>query len=650
MTCNPSLKPVLAALVLASAAAALAQSSAAVSMPDSLIAEGIPPIPQAIVDSVGRYTEFRAASFQDWNPRHRAMLILTRFGDTAQVHMVSMPGGARRQMTFFPDSIGEASFGPSQTESFVFSKSSGGNEQDQFYRYDLATGESTLLTDGKSRNTDLLWSTDGKKILYLSSRRNGEDSDVYMVDPSDPKSDREVIQLKGGGWGNLDWSEDDSQALLMNYVSVTESHLFILDLKSGKLRPLTPEKEEVAYGGALFSKDGRSVYFTSDRDSEFSLLRKMDLATGAVKVLTSQIPWDVESFQLSRNGRQIAFLVNENGMSSMYLLDTRTDRFRKVAGIPIGQVSGLAWHNDDRDLGFTLSSATSASDAYSLDVRTGKLTRWTQSETGGLNTEAFSPPHLIKWKSFDGREITGWMYLPPAKFTGPRPVMMDIHGGPEGQFRPTFMGRYNYYLNELGIAVIEPNVRGSTGYGKSFTKLDNGILRADSYRDIETLLDWIGTQPELDAKRVMVTGGSYGGHMTFAISYLYANRIACSLPIVGISNIVSFLENTSAYRRDLRRAEYGDERDPKVREVLLRIAPINHAKEITKPIFVVQGANDPRVPLSEATGFRDAIRGLNPNVWSLIGKDEGHGFAKKKNRDFQMYATVLFMRKFLLGQ
>jgi dipeptidyl aminopeptidase/acylaminoacyl peptidase len=311
-------------------------------------------------------------------------------------------------------------------------------------------------------------------------------------------------------------------------------------------------------------------------------------------------------------------------------------------------VERVHWRPHSHELGFNLMSARSPSDVYSLDTETGKLERWTFSETGGLNPNQFSEPELIHWKSWDGRMISGFLYRPPAKFSGPRPVMILIHGGPEGQFRPDFGGTDNYFLNELGMSLIYPNVRGSTGYGKTFLALDNGMLREGSYKDIDSLFDWIGQQPALDAKRLLVMGGSYGGFMTLAVATNYNDRICCSVDIVGPSNLVTFLEHTSGYRKDLRRVEYGDERDPKMRAYLESIAPANKAQNITKPLFVIAGQNDPRVPASESQQMAEAVRKNKTPVWFLMAKDEGHGFHKKKNRDFQLFATVMFIKEYLL--
>ena len=321
---------------------------------------------------------------------------------------------------------------------------------------------------------------------------------------------------------------------------------------------------------------------------------------------------------------------------------------KSVANLPKGLVERIHWRRHSHELGFDIDWARSPADVYSLDTDTGKLERWTFSETGGLNTSSFSDPEIIHWKSWDGKSISGFLYRPAAKFSGPRPTIIWIHGGPEGQFRPDFQGTENYYLNELGVALIFPNVRGSTGYGKTFLAIDNGLLREGSYKDINSLFDWIGQQPALDSKHVLITGGSYGGFMTLAVATNYNDRICCSVDIVGPSNLVTFLEHTSGYRQDLRRVEYGDERDPKTRAYLESIAPANKAQNITKPLFIIAGKNDPRVPASESEQMAEVVRKNKTPVWFLLAKDEGHGFRKKKNRDFQFYATVMFVKEYLL--
>jgi dipeptidyl aminopeptidase/acylaminoacyl peptidase len=616
---------------------------------DNLVIEGVPPIPLSLVDAVGRYTDFRGAAFQSWHPTRHEMLIATRFGNATQAHLVKFPGGARTQMTFFPDRVSGAQFDPKSGNSFIFSKDVGGDEFFQIYRYDFADGKITLLTDGKSRNTGPVWSNGGDAIAYGSTRRTGNDVDLYVVNPQDPKSDHRVAELAGGGWVVADWSPDDRFLLLIEEISINETYLWMVDAATGAKTPLTPRgKEQVAYGNAAFSRDGKSVYVTSDRGSEFQRLAIMDLPTKKLDFLTPDTA-DVDAFDLSHDGRFLAYLTNEKGASVIHVFDTATRLERPGPKLPLGVVAGLRWHRDGSALGLTMARARANADAYVWDMKTGQLDRWTTSELGGLNADTFSEPELVTWKSFDGRDVTGFLYKPdPKKFPGKRPLSIDIHGGPEGQARPDFLGTQNYLLNELGVAIIFPNIRGSSGFGKTYLEADNGVLREGAYKDIGALFDWLATRPDIDADRVMVDGGSYGGHMTLVVAYMYSDRIRCAVDIVGPSNLVTFLQNTSGYRRDLRRVEYGDERDPQVRAFLERTAPMNNAEKIKKPLFVIQGFNDPRVPRTESEQMVAKIRQLGTPVWYLMAKDEGHGFAKKSNRDYQFYATVEFMKEFLL--
>jgi len=425
--------------------------------------------------------------------------------------------------------------------------------------------------------------------------------------------------------------------------------MFLVDTMTAERKPLTPQKAGVSYRHARFDQHGR-IFLITNQDSDFEQLAMLDPDTNRLTILKPGLRWDVTSFDLQRDGRYIAYIVNENGSDTLHLLDTVTREERPLPKLPYGTIGDLRWHPGGQinEIGFTIASARTPSDVYSINTLTGKLERWTYSETGGLDASQFSEPELIEWKSFDGLTISGFLYRPPKRFAGPRPVIVNIHGGPEGQFQPGYLGATNYLLNELGTAIIFPNVRGSTGYGKTFLNLDNGRKREDSVKDIGALLDWIATRSDLDAKRVMVTGGSYGGYMTLASMTHFNDRFRCAVDVVGISNWITFLEHTEAYRRDLRRVEYGDERDPEMHAFLESISPIAHVGNITKPMFIVAGRNDPRVPYTEGQQMTAAIRAHGVPVWYLLAADEGHGFTKKGNRDFQFAATVMFIKKYLM--
>lgn len=643
-------RPLLLAASLLLATTAAHAQSATIPVRDNLTVEGIPPLPTSLVGLVRAYTEARGAGLADWHPQRREMLITTRFGNSNQFHYVKFPGGDRKQLTFFEEPVGGASFEPKQGRYFLFTKDVGGNEFAQLYRFDVATGRTTLLTDGKrSQNGGMVWSRSKDRIAYASTARNGKDRDIRVMDPLDPATDKVVAENEGGGWGVSDWSPDDQQLVLTEGLSVNESRIHLLDLRTGVRTRLLPKADErTTYRAVAFTADGKGLYLLSNSGSEFNRLCLYELASGKLKTLTADIPWDVSGTEMSDDGAYLAFTTNENGASKAYILTTATGRYEPVRGLPLGQVGGLRWTRDGNTLGLTMASHASTSDVYAYERGTGKLTRWTESELGGMDGSALQAPELITWPSFDKLPISGYLYRPPARFTGKRPVVINIHGGPEGQFTPGFLGRNNYLLNEMGVALIFPNVRGSSGYGKTFLDLDNGYLRENSVKDIGALLDWIAKQPDLDADRVMVTGGSYGGYMTLACAFHYSDRIRCALDVVGISHFTTFLRNTEDYRRDLRRVEYGDERDPRMAAFQDSIAPLNHTDRIKKPLFIVQGGNDPRVPASEAIQMKDRIKQGGGTVWFLMANDEGHGFRKKDNTDFQFYATIAFMREYLL--
>jgi dipeptidyl aminopeptidase/acylaminoacyl peptidase len=623
---------------------------------DNLVTDGIPAIPAALVTQVKPYTEYRPKNFSSWHPVKREMLITTRAGNSNQIHLLDAPMAKAKQLTSYAEPISGAAYQPTQGHYFVFAKDTGGNEVHQFYRSDVSGAKATLLTDERLRNEGASWSHQGDRFVHtaIETDKNRQQTSVVMqvrvVNPDDASKNKTIATLPGGGWGSFAWSPDDTMLAMVEYISINESHLWLLDIATGEKKRVTQNgaNETVSYQGAEFSADGKTLYTTSDANSEFLRLTAINLVDKTQSVLTPDTNWNVESFSLSRDGKYLAYGVNENGVSKLIVLYTPNNKVIARPVLPQGTLYGLQWHRNLPELAFSLSSARSPADIYSLDVVADKLTRWTSSAGEGRDTSDFVEPELVKWKSFDGREISGFLYRAPKKFGDKRPLVINIHGGPEGQYRPGFLARNNYSMNEMGVHMLFPNVRGSSGYGKTFLKLDNGKLREDSVKDIGALFDWVGAQADIDASRVLVTGGSYGGYMSLAVATLYPEKIAASIDVVGISNFVTFLERTESYRRDLRRVEYGDERDPDMRAHLQKISPLNRADKITKPLFVVQGKNDPRVPFTEAEQIVATLKKSNTPVWYLLANDEGHGFAKKSNADFQFYSTIQFMQQFIV--
>ncbi len=617
---------------------------------ENLITENIADIPKDLAVQVKKYSEARGASLAEVHPVKNDIIIATRFGSTSQLHRVSQPMGARKQITFFDEPVGGGSFEPTKGDYLIYSKDTGGNEFGQLYKLDLKTLESTLLTDGgRSQNGGVTWKEDGSGFFFTSTKRNGGDRDVYYMNPNDPKSVKLILQVKGGGWGIQDISKDGKKLLIGEGISANESHIWLLDTETGKLTEVTNRTDKsIVQTNSSFSNKADEIWFVTDRDNEFQRLAILNLTTKKITYHTTAIPWNVEGYSLSEDKTKIAFTTNEGGLNKLYIMNSATKAYTEVKNIPVGLIGGVSFTKDGKSLFFTQSTADSSADVYKLTLKTNAIERWTESELGEMQKEDMSTPKLIDWQSFDNLKISGFYYPASSKFTGKRPVIINIHGGPEGQSMASFLGSNNYYTNEMGVAVINPNVRGSSGFGKTYIASDNWYLRENSVKDIGALLDWIALQPELDKDRIMIMGGSYGGYMTLATAFHYADKIKCSVDIVGISNFNTFLKNTEEYRRDLRRVEYGDERDPKMHAFLDKISPLNNTDKIKKPMFIIQGTNDPRVPVTEATQMRDKLKAQGNTVWYLEAKDEGHGFRKKANVDFQRLAVIRFMEEFLI--
>ncbi len=635
-----------------------------VTPPAALGLDNVPAISQSVATEVSKYTEFKPTGFSGWHPTRMEMLVSRRHKNTTQVYRLPSPGAALELLTDYPEPVRSASYQPTKGDYFLFGKDSGGNEvfrlYKQFVTKNAASQSAAAISPDDKRIQSLAWSSRGDRVVYTTvpvNRKGSNDtvqSEVHIASPNgNPGKDLVIASLPGGGWGEFTWSPDDKHLALLEEVSANESYIWLMDVATGTKRRITEKDgaEQVAYGGVEFSRDSKGIYTVTDRGSEFQRLTYIDLKTNKQTTLTKDIPWDVDAFDLSHDGKLIAFVSNEDGTGKLHLMGTADGKALTTPTLPLGTLESVRWHRDSTNLAITVASAKGPADVYSFNVKTGKLTRWTTTEAVGADPSTFVEPDLVRWKSFDDRTISGFVYrAPAAKFAGKRPVLINIHGGPEGQFRPGFMSRNNYFTSEMGITVLYPNVRGSAGYGKSFLKLDDGRLREDSVKDIGALFDWIATQPDMDASRIMVSGGSYGGYMSLAIATLYSDRIAASIDVVGISNFVTFLENTESYRRDLRRVEYGDERDPEMRKFLETISPLNRAAQIKKPLFVVQGKNDPRVPYTEAEQIVATLKKGGTPVWYMVAADEGHGFAKKANSDYQFYATIEFMRRYLLDK
>jgi dipeptidyl aminopeptidase/acylaminoacyl peptidase len=502
----------------------------------------------------------------------------------------------------------------------------------------------------------VLLKEDGRHVAFANTARNKKDNDIYVMDLTADQAPRRVTDSEGH-WEPRAFSPDGKKLALLHYVSSIEAEAWLLDIASGRTDRIAAPASTVYDQPVAFTPDGSAIYLLTDRFDEVRELVRVDLGDkGDIERLTADIPWDVEAADVAPDGT-LAFVVNEGGISKLHL--RRGGESLKIpsgdAGLPSGIIGGIDFDGDGRRLALTVSGTRSPGDVFVVKVpgpdAEAAVTQWTASEAGGLDTSQFVLPELVEVPTFD--EVDGAKRRVPAfvfraEGEGPRPVILYIHGGPESQWRPGFNSLVQHWVKDLGITVIAPNVRGSSGYGKTYLALDNGELREDSVKDIGAILDWVATQKDLDPSRVGVFGGSYGGYMVLAALARYPERLQAGAEIVGISNFVTFLERTQEYRRDLRRAEYGDERDPKMRAHLQSISPTELVGEIRDPLYVAQGANDPRVPVEESNQIAAAVAKAGKPVWYLLAKDEGHGFAKRKNRDYYIESLTAFWEKHLI--
>jgi dipeptidyl aminopeptidase/acylaminoacyl peptidase len=617
----------------------------------NLTFDNIPEAPADLAEKLDGYLNARQATPLGWSPQGQ-LLIATRFGDVDQLHLVDQAGGARRQLTFLHEPIAEAAFSPDPARNaYVYLKDVGGNENTQLYYQRLGEPAAKLLTDGKSMNGAPRWSNSGREVAFFSTARDGRSYDIDIVDPETGTLPHLALagDSSGAAWSVLDWSPDDSKLLVLKAVSSDEGYLYVVDLSSGQKRKVDPAAAKVGIAGAKFTRDGQGVYFISDRDGEFARLRYMNLYTNEKTVISGHIPWDIEELAISRDGHYLAYVSNEAGAGKLNLLDLRTHQDLTPPRLRVpGVIGSLSFDAEGTRLSFGFAAPNQPRDAYVLDIAQNRLQAWTLSEAGPVDLGKFVTPRLAEFPTFDredgkARQIPLYIYEPTTP--GPHPVLILLHGGPESQFRPGFDPWIQYVVNELGFAVIAPNVRGSSGYGKTYMALDNGMLREDAVKDVGAMLVWIGLQRAFDGKHVVVAGGSYGGYLTLATLVNYSDRLRGGVDVAGIGDFVSFLTNTAPYRQAQRRAEYGDERDPAMRSFLRRISPLTNADRITRPLLVVHGKNDPRVPLSEAEQIVNKLRAKDREVWYLLAADEGHGYRKKQNRDayYATFAQFLMM-------
>ena len=586
-----------------------------------------------------RYLNVRSAYGASLSQDGRLAFLMDTTG-TAQVWTTDEPLGWPEQRTFYDEPVSFATWSPERPE-LVFGMDEGGNERLQLHLLDDETGAVTDLTahpDAKHRWGG--WAPDGERFAFASNRRDEAVFDIY-TQHRDETGTEATCHHEGDGWLSVGgWSPSDDRLLVSEAHSSFDQDLYTLDLESGDLRHLTPHEGTVRYGSANFGPDGAALYLVTDDGHDTLYLARLDLDTLELERLVVDGEWNVDGVALDDETGRLVYSRNVDGYTELTvgdLVGPTTIEERPAPDLPRAVAGGVSFDDGADRFAVTVTGTTTNTNVHVLDV-SGERERWTAANTAGIPRESFRDRDLVRFESFDGLEVPGFLTLPADadEREGDVPVIVDIHGGPESQRRPSFYALGQYFVSR-GYAVFEPNVRGSSGYGKEYTHLDDVRDRMDSVQDVRAAVDWLHGQPAVDPDRIVALGGSYGGFMVLAALTEYPDLWAAGVDVVGIANFVTFLENTGVWRRELREAEYGSLKDD--RAFLESISPINNIDAIAAPLFVLHGANDPRVPVGEAEQIAEEASEHVP-VEKLVFEDEGHGISKLENR-VEAYTRVV---------
>ncbi|WP_327051318.1 S9 family peptidase [Halomicrococcus gelatinilyticus] len=586
-----------------------------------------------------RYLNVRSAHSASFGPDGERLTFLMDTTGVPQVWRLDEPRSWPTQMTFYDERVTFASWSPERDE-LVFGMDEGGNERAQLFRLDGDGEAITPLTakpDAKHRWGG--WNSDGSQFAFTSNRRDEAVFDVYVQD-RDARGDDAELVYEGDGWLTVaGWSPDDDRLVVSEAYSSFDQDLYVLDLASGDLEHVTPHEGDVRYQSVQWGPEGDALYLVTDEGADTMYLARLDLATTELETVEEGGDWNVDGVALDEDTGRLVYSRNEDGYTDLTVAELtgeRTLREFPTPNLPRGVAGGVSFGPDAEQFAITVTGSTNNTNVYVVETETGDAERWTDASTAGIPPETFVRPRLVHYETFDDRDIPAFFSVPEDATDGETPVVVDIHGGPESQRRPSFHAVKQYFLNR-GYAYFEPNVRGSSGYGREYTHLDDVENRMDSVADIEAAVEWLHDQPAVDPDRIVAMGGSYGGFMVLAALTEYPDLWAAGVDVVGIANFVTFLENTGDWRRELREAEYGSLEED--REFLESVSPINNIQDIEAPLYVLHGENDPRVPVGEAEQIADEAAEQGVPVEKLIFPDEGHGFTKLENR-IEAYTSI----------
>lgn len=603
---------------------------------------------------IARFLNVRSVSGASLAPDGVRLSYITGTTGQPQLWVAPTAGGAPRQLTFGEWGVTFQGWSPTG-DWIAYGADRAGDEREGFYLVSPdGTAERELLAPSAAYRAFGGWSPDGRRIAFASTERNGADFDVYVLDvaatvgtgrPADP---RRLVEGRGGLFP-VSWRPDGGALLLSQTRGEADNDVYLVDVASGRVDTLFRPADAASHAGFSWTPDGRGFYMASNQDRDLTALAHYDVAQRRLRWIATPEA-EVEGVALSRDGRWLAWTVNENGYSRLHVRDLRDGRdVPPPAALPPG-VYGLEWAERAPLLAVSVAGPAVAGDVWSWNLAAGTLVRSTESSLAGLDPRAFVVPEAVSFPSWDGEVIHGLLYLPRAgarQGGGQRPpVLLGVHGGPTSQARPTYSPAFQYLLSR-GIAVLDLNFRGSTGYGKRFTRLDNQRLRPNAVKDMAGALDWLGQDGRVDTARAAVMGGSYGGYMTFAALTTLPGRFDAGVGFVGVSNWVTALEGASPALKASDVIEYGNIDDAAERAYFTSISPITYVDSVRAPLMVLHGANDPRDPVAEADQLVRAIRARGGDVEYLRFPDEGHGIRKLSNRVIAYRRIARFLERTL---
>jgi len=595
------------------------------------------------MDALENYLNVRSAYGASVGPDGRLAFLLDTTG-VGQIWALDEPGQWPSQRTFYDEPVGFADYSPTRPE-LVFGMDEGGNERTQLYRLDGDGTVTDLTAHPEAKHRWGGWGPDGDRFAFASNRRDEAVFDVYVQSRDATGTDAELV-YEGDGWYTVNGVSPDGRHLALSEAhSSFDQDVYVLDIETGERTHVTPHEGSVRYTSVSWGPGGEALYLVTDAEGDTLSLARLSLS-GELDIVRDGGGWNIDGVSIDHDSGRLVYSRNIEGYNELNvgeLVGPTTVSEFPTPDLPGGLAGGVSWGPDAERFAVSVTGRTRNTNVFLVETATGSATRWTRASTAAIPPETFVEPEVIRFESFDGREIPALFSLPQgADRNGRTPVIVDIHGGPESQRRPSFSGLTQYFLSR-GYAVLEPNVRGSTGYGKAYTHLDDVEKRMDSVKDIRAGVGWLHDQPAVDPDRIVAMGGSYGGFMVLAALTEYPDLWAAGVDVVGIANFVTFLENTGEWRQELREAEYGALTED--REFLESISPINNVERITAPLFVLHGANDPRVPVGEAEQIAREVGDQGVPVEKLVFDDEGHGISKRANR-IEAYGRVVdFLEK-----